>query len=411
MRHQRDPHEQELIKAPFKNEHLSVSRLKTYVQCPLKFKLSYVDGRREEMGKEKADLGKLVHRALEIIYRRAKEHRYTGPVPDRGVIRCYRLAFEEGFTTGDEAYREGLKMVRAYLVGRALDHSRILGLEQGFDLPLEGFTVHGYIDRIDKVDDRTVKVVDYKSGGYLFTREEVDNDLQMSVYGLAAMQMFPWADYVQYEFEMVFHNVTLATARTPQQLIDTAGYVVSLGRMIESADHMPAKLNELCPWCDYRGVCHAYQDALQRGEGELCSQIAEADVRRLCEERERASLLKRIATQRLKEVDRMLKEHVSRCDPGEGLLMGEHRYKMVQRWDADYPRGETIELLARELELPRERVERQLVKVTGDSIQRLLRGMRLTSSKHQVIAMRLQQLADRAPCKPYISSSRIFARR
>jgi RecB family exonuclease/AraC-like DNA-binding protein len=404
-------HEQEQIRAPFKNEHLSVSRLKRYDKCPLDFKFSYVDGRKEDMGKDAADLGKLVHRALELIYRQAWEHRYSGSVPDKGVIRFYRRAFEEAYITSDAAYREGLAMVRSYLAGRSIDHSQILDLEQEFRLPLEDFQVFGYIDRIDKVDDSTAKVIDYKTGRYVPTRDELNNDLQLSVYGLVVLQRFSWVKYVQYELEMVRHNITLSTTRTPEQLMEAAHYVVSLGKIIESTESMPAKLNELCPWCDHRGGCHAYQDALRRGEGELRFQIASDDVERLSAERERAANLERIARSRRKEVDKLLSAHVSRCGQEDGMVVGARRYKMVQRWDADYPRGETMELLAKELGLPREAVEKRLAKVNGESIQGLLREMRLSSSKHQVITMRLQQIADRAPCKPYISSSKIFARR
>ena len=84
---------------------------------------------------------------------------------------------------------------------------------------------------------------------------------------------------------------------------------------------------------------------------------------------------------------------------------------MVQRWDAEYPRVETIQLLAKHLGLAQNIIERRLVKVNGGSIKALLREMKVTSSKHQVIAIHLQKIADRAPCKPYVSSSKLFERR
>jgi RecB family exonuclease/AraC-like DNA-binding protein len=404
-------HEQEKLKAPFKNDHLSVSRLNTYEQCPLKLKLSYVDGRKEDMGKEPAELGSLVHRVMELIYHRAVEGRFFGKVPDRGIIRCYRQAFEDSNVIGDDQYREGLGMVRSYLAGRDIDYRNVIGIEKEFRLKLDEFELLGYIDRIDRVDNSTAKVVDYKTSRYLFSRDDIAHDLQMSAYGLAVIRLFDWAKYVQYEFEMLRHNVTLSTSRTPDQLMSAANYMVSLGRRIESAEHMPARLNQFCPWCDHRGVCHAYLDALQRGEGELRFQIASDDVERLSAERERAATLERIAKKRKQEVDRLLAPHVSRCDPEEGLVVGTRRYKMVQRWDADYPREETVKLLAQELALTPESVAQRLVKVNSSSIQSFLRDARISSSKRQVINLRLQQIADRAPCKPYISSSELFARR
>jgi RecB family exonuclease len=55
-----------------------------------------------------------------------------------------------------------------------------------FRLPLGSSSAIGCIDRVNRVNDETIEVVDYKTNRAIFTREEVDDSLQLSLYEVRA---------------------------------------------------------------------------------------------------------------------------------------------------------------------------------------------------------------------------------
>ena len=63
----------------FKNQHLSYSRLSRFEQCPLSFKLHYIDKKQAEPGVP-LRFGKAVHAVLENLVREHMEEEREGPL-------------------------------------------------------------------------------------------------------------------------------------------------------------------------------------------------------------------------------------------------------------------------------------------------------------------------------------------
>ena len=104
------------------------------------------------------------------------------------------------------------------------------------------FVINGFIDRIDRVDTESVEVIDYKSNRMLFSREELANDLQVSVYALVAPLLYPWAKRVEFSFHMLRHGPFRQwTHRTADQLASTREYLRAVGARTERGPY-PATL-------------------------------------------------------------------------------------------------------------------------------------------------------------------------
>src|SRR5690606_37092861 len=153
-----------------------------------------------------------------------------------------------------------------------------LAVEKEFRIPAGRFTVLGYIDRIDWVNDETVRVIDYKTNRQLFNRDEVDHSLQLSLYQIAAKQLYPWAKRVELVFWKLRHGVWQETARTDAQLDDALAYVETLGEQTERATQFPAKLNTNCNYCDHRRHCPAYAEALEGKREEVCADLDDLEA-------------------------------------------------------------------------------------------------------------------------------------
>lgn len=266
------------------NSHLSVSRLKLFEQCPRLFEHRYIAKTPPPEGTAAtaADFGNVLHETLEALFRWVLAEEHTGRLPEDKLLELYRDAWTRSGLSGAPLYQEGLSILRAYVRNHPdIDPYGILAVEQEFNLSLGEFVINGRIDRVDRINDTTIAIIDYKSNRLLFSREEVDADLQMSVYALAARALWPWATTVRFVFHMLRHGSELTTDRSQQQLDDAAAYVLATGRQSETGIDVtphdapeeaprlfayPPRLNPNCGYCDHRASCSAYNDALTRGD-------------------------------------------------------------------------------------------------------------------------------------------------
>ena len=253
--------------APFKNQHLSYSRLSRFETCPLSYRLHYIEKKQAEPGLP-LRFGKTIHAVLERLIKEVVDDERTGPLSEERALELYREAWGAEQLTGMDVFAEGLAIIRRFIAEQGVvDHRDVLAVEKEFRLPVGPFEVLGFIDRVDWIDDETVEVIVYKTNHQIFSRDEVDTSLQMSLYEVAVRRLWPWAKKVKLTFWMLRHGVRQETTRTEEQLADALAYVETLGRQTETATEYPARLNTNCSYCDHRKQCPAYAEALKGKRG------------------------------------------------------------------------------------------------------------------------------------------------
>lgn len=108
--------------------------------------------------------GKAVHATLARIFQDVIAEERTGPIDEARAQKVFGEAWAESGLVGAEVYREGLEIVRNFVRSEGVvDHRDVLAVEKEFPTPLGRFTVIGSIDRVNRVDDETLEVVDYKT--------------------------------------------------------------------------------------------------------------------------------------------------------------------------------------------------------------------------------------------------------
>ena len=298
----------------FKNTHLSVSRLKKYEKCALEFYYSYVDKGETEPRHSAGPFGNCLHEALEATFQWVINEEFSGLFPTDVLIQSYKEAWRATFIDGGNVnlFQTGLVILRAYAERHAtVDHFQILAVEQEFRLQAEEFTILGYIDRVEKLGDDGVLIVDYKSGQNLFSREELESDLQAATYLLVGKTLFPWAKRIEFAFDMLRFNTRQGVQRTPQQIEDVREYLVALGRKTETDEEWKPTLNALCGWCDHRGRCPEYQKALKGGRA--LTKIATLEgVEEIAKEREEITRLANMFYAHKKKLDELIKAKISK---------------------------------------------------------------------------------------------------
>jgi RecB family exonuclease len=388
--------------AEFTNAHLSYSRLSRFEQCPLSFKLHYIERRQAEPGLA-LRFGKAVHAVLEILVREHMAEERIGPLSEERALELWQEAWAKEGLTGVEVFGEGVEILQRFVRDQgALDHQDVLAVEKEFRLEVGPFTVLGFIDRVDRVDDETVEVIDYKSNRMLFTREEVDSSLQLSLYELAVRQSWPWAKRVKLSFWMLRHEVRQETARTEEQLEAARRYVETMGRMTEEATDFPARLNLNCIYCDHKQGCPAYADALAGGgHVHVCEDLE--DLEAVALEREEVSRLAKILYERKSELERVLKAHLKDRDE---LVLGGVRYAMYNTTRKTHPLETTIERLGQATGMSWQELLPRIAVIDSKALESFVKGLGKTLDKGRVTLLK----AELDACAEKSHSPRLWAK-
>lgn len=369
----------------FKNPHLSFSRLSRFEQCPKSYFFHYIEKHSPEPVLA-LQFGKAIHAVVERLVREAVDDERSGPLSEDRALTLFREAWTAEGLTGVDVFQEGVNILKAFVRDQGpLEHRNVLAVEKQFRLPVGPFTVLGYIDRVDCVDDETIEIIDYKTNRQLFSRDEVETALQLSLYHAAGQRLWPWAKKVKLTFWMLRHGVRQETSRTPEQIDAALAYVETLGQQTETATSYPPRLNSNCSYCDHRTRCPAYGEALKGKREFLCEDLG--DLEAVAKEREEVARLAKILYARKEELERILKSHLREKDE---LVLGGVRYRMFHAEKLDYPLDTTIQALVRATGKPASELVAALAAVDNKALDDFLKKLAKDTDKNRVALLKAE---------------------
>lgn len=371
---------------------LSFSKLSRFETCPLSYKLHYLDRLTSEPGVPLL-FGSAVHAVLEGLVREHMHEERVGALPEERAAELWQEAWAKSGMSGIDVFREGLDIVHRFVREQGLlEHHDVLAVEKEFRIEVGGFNVLGYLDRVDRVDDETVEVIDYKTNRQLFTREETDASLQMSLYHLAAQELWPWAKKVRLTFWMLRHGLRQTTERTADDIESTRRYVETLGTTINKAREFPAKLNSNCVYCDHRKHCPTYADALQGKREFICED--KGDLEAVAKEREEVARLAKVLYARKGELEGVIKTALKEHDE---LVLGGVRYTMFKTSKTEYPLDRSLAVLAEATGLARGELLDRIVSIDNKALEALLKelGKSLDRPRLNLLKAELDAIADK----------------
>lgn len=184
-------------------EFVSPTRLNTWLTCPLKFKLRYVDGIKEPTSPS-LFLGKRVHDGLEFYYRhiQAGEH-----VSSADVSQHISESWDEAVAAEDMEFdssedevalnRQTIGLVEAYLDTRDTNEAFPIAVEMPLECPLVdpetgddlGIALFGFVDLILETPTG-MTIVDFKTAARSSAPLEISHEVQLSCYAYAFRHVF-----------------------------------------------------------------------------------------------------------------------------------------------------------------------------------------------------------------------------
>ena len=237
---------------------LSHSSISLYNECPQKYKFRYVD-LVPEKPRHFFSFGRSVHSALEFFYG------VKTPVPPtiEELLKNYREVWvQEGYRDQSqevEYFEEGTRILKAFHAKHTKDFHVPLFVEYGFDFQIEGVPVKGFVDRVDKLPDGRLAVVDYKTGKKLATgRLEVDAQLTMYQYACESLLGAEVGELIFYHLPTLKEH--RASRRGTQLVDELKARVVTTAESITKEKFDPKPDEMVCRWCDYKPICPIFKD-------------------------------------------------------------------------------------------------------------------------------------------------------
>lgn len=176
--------------------HLSASGINDYLDCGLLYKFSRIDRRQPESISDSLVLGKAIHGVLADFYRELKAGRRLGQKHLEEAFDTHWEALAHGrydinYRQGKsyQSYRtEGKELLAAFIDQAPQEDGNVLGIEQPFTFELEGLPVPiiGIYDLVLEDPAGVITIVDHKTASKSYSLAEVRQNLQMTVYHLAA---------------------------------------------------------------------------------------------------------------------------------------------------------------------------------------------------------------------------------
>jgi len=239
---------------------LSPSAVSGYRSCPQQFLFSR-SWSLKEGPKAVLSFGSVMHTTIK---RFVDQLRKGVKLPFEEVARIFETewtsaGFEDDYQ--ESGYKkDGLEQLRAFHASMLEAPPKILEQEKSFELPLENnVTIIGRMDQVNSLGRKDVEIIDYKTGK---PKKDADakKDLQLSLYALAAKEIFEW-NPVRLVFHYLQNNQIQVTVRDAKQL-DEAQKIVQEAAADIRAGEFPPKPGFVCRSCAYKPICPAHEEAL-----------------------------------------------------------------------------------------------------------------------------------------------------
>lgn len=248
----------------------SYSALDTYKQCPQKYKFQEIDRIPASKSKE-AIFGTLIHEALKFMFERSPLYPTLDQVTDYFRSNFQAKSAEWILFERDAYQEEGLRMLKNFYGRNAPWNFSVVDLESKFEVLIhdeaqgETHVLAGKIDRIDKLNDGSYEIIDYKTARKLPPQDKVDSDLQLSIYGLGLQKKWPQVEPGKIKLSLYFlkHDEKLSTVRTKEATDATKeeilGSIREIKKKIEAGERFDPSPSPLCDWCPYKPMCPAWK--------------------------------------------------------------------------------------------------------------------------------------------------------
>ena len=247
--------------------YISYSQIHTYEICPLHYKLRYilkVPGQPTPA----QSFGTSVHSALRDFYADfIKDNSITASHIRQTLKNGWISSGYESKAHEKQAFQKAVHILDNYLKKYFSPKANVpIALETPFQFSIkdsqlrpQGLKIGGRIDRIDKIINSKIEILDYKTGSNVPGEKELTSDLQLAMYGLAACfhNTPPFnrkPEDIVLSLYYLEEDIKLSTTRTLEELEECKKLIFEKVAEIEKSDFLCSH-SHLCQNCEYKMLC------------------------------------------------------------------------------------------------------------------------------------------------------------
>jgi len=258
-------------------EKIFPQNLNYYLQCPLKFKChNDKEIKAEFIEKPESYTGKVMHLVLKHLFdvrqvpadkRKEQEigqlvRYFWARMPKDKYGGDYWNSQDRRELFGSEEQEKSfgvqtIAILNNYIVKADLAATPLF-LEDWMDCRIGEFTISGRIDRIDQDSDSSISIWDYKSGKLPFydkVEKIIEEDIQIPVYAVIASKRNPFAEKIRAGLIYIKYSKIFDIIWTKDELTEIENRIVAIINKARSENRFLPRINNLCPWCEYRAIC------------------------------------------------------------------------------------------------------------------------------------------------------------
>lgn len=251
----------------------SFSQIEAYNSCPWKYKYLYIL-RVPTEAKPVTAFGRTMHSALKEFLQPlvagfpqqtdlfgSPQENSTADFSWSRLTTIYQQVWQDhGYDTREQAeeFKQQGKIMLKKFQQDLVDHNlpQIMFLEKEFNLKLKDYTIIGSIDRVDKLSDNSVEIIDYKTGN---PKDKIyyQDKKQLLIYQLALEQLLN-LKVSKLTYYYLDNGQRLSFSATNKDLDKIEAELLETIKEIRQFEFVPNP-NHLCRYCEFRSICEFRQ--------------------------------------------------------------------------------------------------------------------------------------------------------
>jgi len=223
-------------------DYLSYSQIETFQTCPMHYKLKYIY-KVPTPPSASQSFGTSMHATLKEFFEQVKNK--VKPSDKLLYELLEKNWIKDGYVDKKhehDFFEKGKLYLSGFLKEGFNPKNLPITMEQTFTVPLgNGLKIGGRLDRVDDIGGGMIEIIDYKTGATIPTQKDVDKNLQLSFYALAATKIptAPFAkspEKVKLSLYYLDEQEKISTTRTAKQLEEAVKEIFKVRDEIEKSD-------------------------------------------------------------------------------------------------------------------------------------------------------------------------------
>ncbi len=258
----------------------SFSQIQKYEKCPYQYKLSNIL-RLPKQGSPSFSFGSTMHCTLERFYKRLTEinrvnqdtlfNRPNAEKSDSSSIKvpaleelfsiyeeCWIKEWYKSQKQREEYYEKGRTILSEFYKSHENKWTLPVALETEFTVRIDGNLLRGRIDRIDKMPDGRLEIVDYKTGQGKDKITGEDKE-QLLIYQIAIKQLPEFKNIGEAGLLTYYYldeNNKVSFLGSDKEISKLEKNISEILSRIKSLDFNPKPEKFICGHCDFRDICN-----------------------------------------------------------------------------------------------------------------------------------------------------------